>query len=184
MPKTATSTGPPVFSRLKVWIINETMASIVWTAVKSVNPRELRPVAPLRAGAAFYPVNLLAMVTYCYALGVLGSQEIESMISEDTEFLKLCRNEYPSWKMIRRFRKHNFPAIEQCLSETFRAAWGFPAQSDAPGKPLGTALNKTGLPNIRLPDEPSADSDWFRGEARDRIEKAMWIDQMAMDDDE
>lgn len=182
--KTGTSTGPPVFSQLKVWIINKTMASIVWNAVRNVSHHELRLVAPVQAGPAYYPINMLAMMTYCYALGILGAQEIEAMMSDDAEFIKLCRNEYPTWKMIIRFRRYNRAALEQCLSATFRAAWGYPSQPDASGTANRIALNKSGCRNIRLEDERGVDSDWFGGEARNRIEKAMWIDQMAMDDDE
>jgi len=178
--KTAVAAGPELFPRLGKWVVATAVAALVWDAVKRLAPKDLRPVAPPYAGLAFQPVNLLAILTYSYAVGVYGSQDIERMMREDAHFRKLCRNEFPNWRLLQRFRRHNNAAIRRCLAETFRLAWSFnpPSATDN----LRILLNSG--PERGIEEGVSVDGRRSEQEAADRVERAMWIDQMAMDDNE
>lgn len=178
--KTSVFAGPDLFPRLGDWVVGAALGAFVWEAVKRFQPNNLRPVAASSAGPAFQPVNLLAIMTYSYAVGVLGSQDVERMMREDAHFVRLCRNEFPNWRTLQRFRRYNHEAIRQCLAETFRLAWSLnpPPATENLKKLLNTNL-KTGIE-----EGVSVDGRRSEQEALDRVERAMSIDQMAMDDTE
>jgi hypothetical protein len=178
--KTSVIAGPEIFPRLGEWFLNTAVAALVWEAVKRFQIKNLRPVAPPSAGLAFQPVNLLAILTFSYAVGVYGSQDVERMMREDGHFRNLCRNEFPNWHTIRRFRRYNNEAIRHCLAETFRLAGSL--NSPSATENLKISLNSN--PTTGIEEGVSVDGCRSEQEAADRVERAMWIDQMAMDDNE
>ena len=134
---------------------------LVLRSVRVVNPGTLVRVAPLGAGMAFEPGTLLALLTYCYASGVYGSQDIESLLVGDTEFRWRCGNEFPQCRNLRRFRRYNAPRIEQCLAEVLS------------GLALGAFAGDLGAaPRARGPQ-------LFRNEAARRIDIAKVMDLVA-----
>jgi hypothetical protein len=147
---------------------------VVLEAVRRIDGHVLRPVASVHAGIAFRTRMLLAMVTYCYAAGIYGSQDIEVVMREDATFRFLCGNEFPGWKAIRRFRSYNRDAIQRCLEETLRGATQLPNRREAAAPPGQKSTH------------PDRQEGWiqeqFALEAEERIERAMWIDSMALDD--
>ena len=178
--KTSVLAGPDLFPRLGDWVVGSAVAALVWEAVKRFKANNLHPVAAPSAGLAFQPVQLLAIMTYSYAVGVLGSQDIERMMREDAHFVKLCRNEFPNWRTLQRFRRYNNEAIRQCLAETFRLAWSFnPPPAPENFKKLLNSNLKTGIE-----EGVTVDGRRSEQEAVYRVERAMWNDQMAMDDNE
>ena len=102
------------------------------------------------------------------------------MMREDAHFRNLCRNEFPNWHAIRRFRRYNHEAVRQCLAETFRQARSL----NTPSATENLKMRLNSGPKTGIEEGVSVDGWWSEQEAADRVERAMWIDQMAMDDDE
>ena len=151
------------------------MADLVLESVRLVDEGELNPPAAGGAAPAFRPQAMLAMLTYCYATGVYGSEDVELMMREDASLRALCGTEIPDWKSLKRFRRQNHAMLQRALEETFRGAWSLSCRArEAACAPLGGHPVETGN---RLPDPTTA--DWIVAEAASRIERAMFIDLMA-----
>lgn len=147
------------------------LADLVLEAVRRIGAEELNPPITTETSPAFQPRAMLAMLTYCYANGVYGSEDVEQMMYEDTAFRALCGMDYPDHRRLRRFRRNNHGPIQKTLEETLRGAW---SSSHEAG--LGDGIAKPESSNGLL---DAAGQDWIAREARNRIEKAMFIDHMA-----
>jgi histone H3/H4 len=84
--------------------------------VRAIEEAALQPVARHEAGLAFEPRTLLALLSYCYARDIYGSVEIEDVLRRDANFRRVCNNEFPGARVIRRFRRENRQAIHRCLT--------------------------------------------------------------------
>ena len=156
---------------------NKTLAGLVLEAVRLVDDEELNPPASSAAAPAFQPRAMLTMLTYCYANGVYGSQDVEMMMYEDADFRALCGMEYPDWRQLKGFRYRNHAALHRTLEETFSGVWRVRGEAGRSGGGNGDGVNghsSNGLP------EP-ARQEWFSAEAEACIERAMFIDHMAVD---
>ena len=80
----------------------------------------LEPVCAPGAGLAFQPRSLLAVLTYCYATDIYGSQEVEDLMRSDGVFRSVCGDDVPDAHTLRRFRRHNHDALEHCLFSVLR----------------------------------------------------------------
>jgi len=159
---------------------NRTLAALVLAAVARVEDDEMRPPGNATNGPvapAFQPRMMLAMLTYCYAVGVYGSEEAEAMMFSDGNFRALCGMEYPDWKRLKRFRRDNHPVLLRTLEETFRGLWRL--NGGARGAMNGNGNGRRPECSNGLPDTAREDS--FANEARACIERAMFIDQMAVE---
>src|SRR5262245_35382171 len=105
---------PSMPADLSLWLDKKSLVSLVLDAVLSVDDSTLRPVAAATAGIAFRPKTMLALLTYCYAVGIYGSENIEDVMYQDAIFRDFCGNEIPDWKSLKRFRRHNRDAIQKC----------------------------------------------------------------------
>ena len=88
-------------------------------AVQTVGERLPRP---LDAPGRHSPQMLLTLLTYCYAAGVYGSEDIEYDCRHDAATRYLCANTSPDQDAIRNFRRANRPWIEDCLACLYRNA--------------------------------------------------------------
>lgn len=168
----------PLYGSLNAWMERKPLAGVVLEAVRRIDGKVLRPVAAPQAGVAFRTRMLLAVVTYCYAAGIYGSEDIEALMREDATFRFLCGNEFPGWRVIQRFRRDNRGTIQRCLEEVLRGA------------------SQVKLPEHTKPSDPQSREQipggcdrheaWiqeqFSNEAEERIERAMWIDNLALED--
>jgi transposase len=145
------------------------LADLVLEAVRNVGGDELNPPTPTESAPALQPRALLAILIYCYANRVYGSYDIEQMMHEDTAFRALCGREYPDGRQLRRFRRHNHAVLKRTLEEALRGAWKQGPIGNGDAK-----LSSNGL------TDPAA-HDWITQEAESRIEQAMFIDQMTME---
>ena len=147
------------------------LADLVLEAVRHIGTEELNPPVTTETSPAFQPRAMLAMLTYCYANGVYGSEDVEQMMYEDTAFRALCGMDYPDHRRLRRFRRYNHGPIQKTLEETLRGAWSLNRDA-GPGDGIAKPESSNGLLD-------AAGQDWIALEARNRIEKAMFIDHMA-----
>jgi len=68
------------------------------------------------------PQMMLALLTYCYAAGIYGSQDIEWACHNDPLVRSICPNIRPDWPAIWHFRNANRSWIEECLARVYVAA--------------------------------------------------------------
>jgi hypothetical protein len=129
-------------------------------------------------GKFYRPQMLLTLLTYCYATGHFGSQEVEAGIERNLTLRYLSANCRPDWNVLRRFRRLNRERIEQCLTSTLAHAWesqaadpDFKDHTD-PGY-LSCSLSRW-TSRMVTPD--------FREEARQRVQLAIQSDSMALDE--
>lgn len=137
------------------------LAQAVQAAVRDIAEHTLWKVARTDSGLAFQPKVLLAVITYCYAQEIYGSEAVEDLIRRDAEFRQLCRNEFPDARLIRAFRKHNREAVQSCLVATLSHL----------AAPEGALTRKLEPSEAELSEE-----------ADHRLAKAMFIDRMDLDE--
>jgi hypothetical protein len=138
------------------------LAEVVQSVVRAVDESTLRLVARRDAGVAYQPKVLLALLIYCYALETYGSEDVEDLLRQDAEFRQLCYNEFPSARVLRRFRRENREALRLCLQGALRFLM---ATKGAEGL-------VTGVSEAQLAEE-----------ADRRILMAMVIDRIELDED-
>jgi transposase len=129
------------------------------TALDTVDPSTLHPVAPSEAGPAFQPKALLASIVYCYVRQIYGSADIEGMMAGSTDTRALSLTTWPDAHMIREFRRNNRKAIQLCLM---------------------TALWLLGLEKVKNGTVTKVNDKCFAEEATRRIIMAMFTDSMEL----
>jgi len=166
-----------LYGSLNAWMEKKPLAGVVLEAVRRIDGNTLNPVTAPQAGITFRTRMLLAVVTYCYASGIYGSEDIEALMREDAMFRFLCGNEFPGWRVIQRFRRYNRSAIQRCLEEVLRGASQIKLSK------------RNGASDSQSREHAAGDCDrqsaWiqeqFAEEAEGRIERAMWIDSLALE---
>jgi hypothetical protein len=118
-----------------------------------------RSVAPGRTLGAKQTATLLA---YCYARGILSSEEIESRLPHDAGIAYICAGAKPDWHQLRRFRRDNALLMLGILTRLIELG----SREAAPTR------------SVLLPER------WrsaFREQALGRLQEAIQADCMAMD---
>jgi hypothetical protein len=72
-----------------------------------------------RADATPEPV-LQSLVVYCYAVGILASDEIEYAARNDAAVQYLCANYEPDATTIRNFRRGHLPFVKSAMANLFK----------------------------------------------------------------
>jgi hypothetical protein len=81
----------------------------------------------------FRPPMMLTLLSFCYASGYYGSEDIARAISTDRTVRYICARTYPDAHAIRRFRRCGRGLLDQALSYVLRhAASDMTGQSDLP----------------------------------------------------
>jgi hypothetical protein len=55
---------------------------------------------------------LRSVLTWCYAIGIFSSADIEAAASHDPAVRYLCANHRPHWQTVRDFRRRNSPGLK------------------------------------------------------------------------
>ena len=106
---------------LRTWISEQDLADLVEDAVQQV--RGAKRAVACTCG---WDV-LLGIMTYSYATGLYASEEIENSLNYGTgldHVHSLVFGNAPASTVLRRFRRVNRGAIEQCLAAVIRSACG------------------------------------------------------------
>ncbi len=149
---------------------------IAKVAAETVKESPTPVVVPKDAGP-LAPESMLGVVSYCYAKGIYGSDEIGRKMNQNPIFRASCQNLPPRPEDIRRFRRLNREAIQKTLVKALRYARKKVADAWSPSNPFrsGTAAPATSGSN--RPDETQS---FARREASERLDKATFIDGMSM----
>jgi hypothetical protein len=159
------------------WIRKATLVSLILDAVQTVEWPEFDFELTASSGFAFRRLGLLSLVTYCYAIGVHGSENIAARASEDDVLNLLCGGLLPTCEEIRDFRRSHRQLVERSLTETLRLARAFGLRRLpvlGAEHPRGQSV-WTGTP---------AESDFERltGTTETRVRPTPGLDAMALDD--
>lgn len=98
-----------------------TLVRLVLEAVQTVEWDD--PNTAPRGIPGCRPQMMLTLLTYCYAAGYYGSQDIEWATQHDKTVRYICARTFPDWRAIRRFRRANREAVRNCLVRVFREVW-------------------------------------------------------------
>jgi hypothetical protein len=119
--------------------------------------------------------DLVPLLAYCYARGRYSSREIELAVLRDATARRLCGNRYPNQNMIRHARRRNRLRLHQALQHLLAAARQL---RTAGGGGEDRVVDDPAGPCDR--DTPGRELGW--GEAGRRIERAIRVDSMALDE--
>lgn len=83
-------------------------------------------LAPDRPGHGFR--MLLTLLTYAYARGAAGSEEVQERCRTDLDFRYLSTTEFPEAGTLRRFRQREWARLQASLSGVLRLTVGGPGE--------------------------------------------------------
>ncbi|MBU6401265.1 MAG: transposase [Verrucomicrobia bacterium] len=156
----------PLPEDLLTWFGERTLVQLTLEAVSQVN---------LGSRTGVQGPDLLTLVCYCYARGVLGSRQIEWAARHDPNLRRLGGNVAPDWNTIRNFRRRNREAVLRTLRCLLASAHELR---------YGAAALEAALPAQGAAESGSLQAAWvlaLQG-ATARIERAIHADSMALDE--
>ncbi|MBI2928946.1 MAG: hypothetical protein HYY24_25055 [Verrucomicrobia bacterium] len=167
-----------VLADVSEWTGRGPLVSLILDVTSAVEwPRPAGPAAGLgQAGPR--PQMLLTLLTYCYATGCLGSDDIERGAARNPTLRYLCAGAHPSSEQVRRFRRGHRTLITRCLRKALLSAWQFRLW-------LGLAQEAgADLPEWLGPDtwSDAEAAAFFARAAQQRVDHAVRLDSMALDD--
>jgi hypothetical protein len=117
---------------------------LIQLALEAVQTVGARLPRPLESEEGCNPQMLLPLLTYCYAAGIYGSEDIEYDCRNDAATRYLCADALPDQETIRNFRRANRLRIEDCLACVYRNASEMkPAQMNRDPSPVREFKERT-----------------------------------------
>jgi transposase-like protein DUF772 len=108
---------------LGAWIDKAILREWIEEEIGTLNWSNPELVAYLAANPAYKPRRMLGMLTYAYATGLFGSEEIVRNCYEDEHLRSFCQQESPTAISIKRFRRENRGLLKWCLQQLFKRAF-------------------------------------------------------------
>lgn len=165
--------SPALPDDLSLYIGKKTLVLWILDILDDLNLRRLDEANEITFSQ---PAVMLTLLTYCYATGLYGSEEVQLAIQHDPMIRYLCARSYPDPCGIRTFRRYNRERIAEGLAAVLRRVWEmrFWAEDAVPighgrGSSLAGRMGVKVTPNFRL-------------EAERRIARAVRMDCMALDE--
>ena len=138
-------------------------SALITLVLEAVNEFDLQsPRQPIVRGRNFGAKQTATLLAYCYARGILSSEEIEGRLAHDTGIGYICAGAKPDWHQLRRFRRENALLLLGILTRMIELG---PRESEP--------THGTFLPERWRSD--------FRQQALRRLQEAIQADCMAMD---
>lgn len=120
------STEDPAFPPdLRAWMDESTLICIVLNGVQSACELGDTSRTLTTHFSAGQPRVLLTILTYCYAVGIYASEEIEARIPTDPSLRYLSVGARPTWHDLRRFRRQERKALHKALNRVLYLSRGF-----------------------------------------------------------
>jgi hypothetical protein len=110
-------------SDLRAWTDQGKLLNLVLQHSTEAQGPLPRPGNGRRIDGRYPAPMLLALLAYCYAIGVYASREIERLTYTDETVRYLAVNSHPSGEDIRRFRRSWRASITHCLTGVLNAIW-------------------------------------------------------------
>jgi hypothetical protein len=138
-------------------------STLITLVLEAVNEFDLQsPVRPIARGRNFGAKQTATLLGYCYARGILSSEEIEARLSHDAGIAYICAGAKPDWHQLRRFRRENALLLLGVLTRLIELG----ARDAEPTR------------GVLLPERGRIA---FREQALGRLQEAIQADCMAMD---
>jgi len=100
---------------LRDWVHDDHIVNFILEAVEVVDLSRFK-VKRTASGKAQYPPHMmLALLIYCYTMGLFSSRKIEAATYRDIYVRYLSANTHPDHDMICTFRRENFEAVSECF---------------------------------------------------------------------
>jgi hypothetical protein len=162
----------------RVWAENRALAGLVVNAVTDIDEASLRPLTSPACAPCFRPCLLLGLLTYCYAVGVYGSQEVARLLREDPAFSSVREDQFPDWHALRHFRRDNIEAVRYCLEKIMcrSSITNIPTRVDPPDAESDERM--LSAPTLGQ----SASREQIAEQVDQRIHRAILFDSVALDD--
>jgi hypothetical protein len=96
------------------------LAQTIQSAANAIDRATLKPVGSNGVPPAYQPKTLLTVVTYCYALQVFSSTQIEALLRHDGNLRSFCNQQLPDARSLRHFRRDNRESLQLCLEAALR----------------------------------------------------------------
>jgi hypothetical protein len=93
----------------------KSLAQAVESAVRGIDSKFIKPVAPANAGPAFQSTALLALLTFCYARQIYSSAAIAEQLSRDFTLFRVDGYGLPDAQVLQQFRAINRWPLDLCL---------------------------------------------------------------------
>ncbi|HXG48324.1 MAG TPA: transposase [Methylomirabilota bacterium] len=103
---------------LRRWFDDRTIVRLALDAVQSLE-RGIPPVP----GQDLSPRMMLTLLSYCYAVGVYGSEDIVWATRHDAAARYICAHNPPDMEAVRAFRRAARSKIAACLVRMMQQAW-------------------------------------------------------------
>ena len=110
---------------------------------------------------------LQSLLTYCYVVGILESNEIAAAVDSDPAVKYLCANYLPTAETIRQFRRRHVPYLKMSLAVLLR------------GLATGTTESYSSYALDQM--DQSSPNYSFHGLAAERLSRAVRADSHALD---
>jgi hypothetical protein len=114
---------------LSEWVEREALRAWVREEIEALDWGNPQLEAYLQAHPDFRPKDLLTLLSYAYATGVLESEEIILALKNNTDFKELWAEPWPTAKELERFRRQNRAllrwALVRILKRALQSKWQF-----------------------------------------------------------
>lgn len=107
---------------LKDWVPEDDLAHFVIEAVERVDIAAFKVNTKGSGSEQYHPRMMLALVIYCYAMGIFASRRIERATYRDIGVRFVTANRHPDHDTICAFRRENLAAIEDCFVKVLELA--------------------------------------------------------------
>lgn len=107
---------------LREWVAPDRLLSWVKEEVGALDWQNPKLVAYLRAHREYRPQVMLNLLTYGYATGTYGSEDIAEQCYADKPFQQICEKYPPAPTAVMAFRRENRGLLRWCLSRVLRRA--------------------------------------------------------------
>ena len=107
---------------MRDWIPADDLAHFVIEAVELVDVSQFRVNERGTGSAQYEPRMMLALLIYCYAIGIFSSRRIERATWRDLGVRFVAANRHPDHDTIAKFRRENFAAVADCFLQVLLLA--------------------------------------------------------------
>lgn len=104
---------------LRRWFDDRTIIRLALDAVQSLE----RDIPAAGRGQEMSPRMMLTLLSYCYAVGVYGSEDIVWATRHDPAARYICAHDLPDVEAVRAFRRAARSKIAACLVRMMQQAW-------------------------------------------------------------
>ena len=144
-------------------VSKQDLARLIIRLARAEDPSGLHPAFSFEETRLYSPWMMLALVTYAFAVGIYGSEQIAGLAREEEELRRLCQDLFPNAEVVKCFRERNRLAIQDFLARVIQAVLEGIADGGA---------GQVGHLNCGTPLSGTTGERWVSYEANERLQRA------------